>query len=312
MKLIVAEMETIQGDLADLRSLCAVIEHGSLTRAGQLLGESKGSVSRRITRLEQQLGVKLLNRSSRAVSPTQEGMAFYRRSVQALALLDEGATELRDARLELSGPLRVTMPVDLGLSVFPPLIAEFSEQYPNISVEILLTETFLDLTTHQIDIAFRATNTLSDSAYILHRLINLSVQLFASPKYLKQQETLDTVTDLVDHRLLLHQRLFGNKPIRFTQGNSSRQVSLNASIIANDFACLKQMALLGAGIAILPTLICESDWKSGQLVKVLPEWSIEKQSSLYLLHEGRRLLPAKVTCFRDFICDRFAAISCEV
>ncbi len=310
LKLIVAEMETVQGDLGDLRSLCAVIEHGGLTRAGKLLGESKGSVSRRITRLEQQLGVKLLNRSSRAVSPTQEGMAFYRRSVQALALLDEGATELRDARLELSGSLRVTMPMDLGLSVFPRLIAEFSERYPSISVEILLTETLLDLTTHQIDIALRATKTLSDSTYILHRLINnLSAQLFASPLYLKQRETIDTVTDLIDHRILLHQRLFGAKPIRFHQGNTSRQVNLSASIIANDFACLKQMALLGAGIAILPTLLCESDCKSGQLVKILPEWSIVEQASLYLLHEGRRLLPAKVTCFRDFICDRFAAIT---
>ncbi len=304
-------METITGDLADLRSLCAIIEHGGITRAAQLLGESKGSVSRRITRLEQQLGVKLLNRSSRAVSPTPSGMAFYRRSVQALALLDEGATELRNVRLELSGPLRVTMPVDLGLSVFPPLIADFCDQYPNISVEILLTETFLDLTTHQIDIAFRATSTLSDSAYILRRLTNLSVQLFASPEYLKQRGTPETVTDLIYHRILLHQLLPSTKPIRFNQGNSSRQVNLSASMMANDFACLKQMTLLGAGIAILPNLLCKSDCQSGQLVKVLPQWSVGKQASLYLLHEGRRLLPAKVTRFRDFICDRFAAISSE-
>ena len=137
------------------------------------------------------------------------------------------------------------------------------------------------------------------------------MQLFASPKYLKQRGTPDTVTDLIHHRILLHQQLPGAKPIRFSQGNTSRQVNLSASMMANDFACLKQMALLGAGIAILPNILCKSDCQSGQLVKVLPQWSVGEQASLYLLHEGRRLLPAKVTCFRDFICDRFAAISSE-
>jgi len=306
LKLVVAKMETIKGDLADLRSLCAVIEHGGVTRAAQLLGESKGSVSRRITRLEQELGVKLLNRSSRAVSPTAEGMAFYHRSIQALTLLDEGVTELRNTSLEPSGLLRITMPVDLGLSLFPPIFTDFLNQYPKISIEVLLDEAFIDLKSHQIDIAFRVASALPDSTYILHRLTNLSGQLFASPQYLQQQGTPTVPTDLLHHSMLLHQR-YGTKPMIFSHGNSSIQVNLCGRVIANDFVYLKEMAISGVGIALLPNFLGNVGCQSGQLVAILPQWSWsrEEQATLYLLHEQWRLLPAKVTCFRDFICDRF-------
>jgi DNA-binding transcriptional LysR family regulator len=297
-------METITGDLADLRSLCAVIDHSGITRAAQLLGESKGTVSRRITRLEHQLGVKLLNRSSRAVSPTSEGLAFYHRSKQALTLLDEGVTELSNTSREPSGLLRITMPVDFGLSVFPPLIADFLNHYPQISVEVLLNEAILDLTTHQIDIAFRAGNLLPDSAYIFHRLTTISMQLFASPQYLEKYGMPETPTHLLDHSLLLYYR-FGIKPLIFHRGSNRNQVNVRTSLIANDFIYLKQMAILGSGIALLPNFLVETQCQEGQLVAVLPQWSLGETGTLYLLHEGWRLLPAKVTCFRDFICDHF-------
>ncbi|MFM7426009.1 MAG: LysR family transcriptional regulator [Elainella sp.] len=299
-------METIQGDLADLRALCAVIDHGGLTRAGQILGETKGTVSRRITRLEQQLGVRLLNRTSRAVSPTEEGLAFQRRVVQALALLDEGATELHDARLEPSGHLRVTMPVDLGLYVFAPLIAEFMIRYPQISVEVIMTETFLDLAAYQIDVAFRAAFALTDSQYIVYRLAQLPIQLFASPAYLAQRPAPATLAELNQHRLLLHQICQSAKPIQFALGNVTQRLSLTPHLLANDFAWLKQVALTGAGIASLPRLLCEADCRTGTLAPVLSDWSLAAQGQLYLLHESRRLLPAKVTCFREFMRQRFA------
>lgn len=162
LKPTVARMGTFSSDLADLRSLCSIIDCGGITRAAELLGETKGSVSRRITRLENQLGVKLLNRSSRAVSATEAGMVFYHRSLQALAVLDEGARELSHSCQAPSGLLRITMPMDLGLSIFPPLMAEFLDRYPEIRLDLLLSEQMLDLKTHQIDIALRVAKTLPD------------------------------------------------------------------------------------------------------------------------------------------------------
>lgn len=291
-------MELLNGDLADLRAFCAVLNHGGLTSAARMLGETKGTVSRRITRLEQQLGLKLLQRSSRAVAATEAGLAFQQRVVQALALLDEGTTELQDAMLEPSGHLRLTMPTDLGLHVFATIIADFVAQYPQIRIEVLLTESFLDLVAYQIDIAIRATSSLADSQYILHRLADVPIQFFASSAYLAQQGNPNCLADLTHHKLLLHQLCAGSKPLEFSNGRTTQRLKLTAHLQANDFAWLKQVALTGAGIATIPKLLCDHD---SMLVPVLPEWSLANQASLYLLHEGRRLLPAKVTCFREFV-----------
>jgi DNA-binding transcriptional LysR family regulator len=306
-------METFSGDLADLRSLCAVIEQGSITQAAQVLGESKSSISRRITRLEEQLALKLLHRSSRVVSPTEAGMTFYHRSLQALALLDEGATELRNSHQVPSGLLRVTMPTDVGLSLCLALMADFLKLYPQIQVNVSLTEAILDLKAHQIDVALRAARTLPDSTYIFHRLTSLGFHLFASPQYLATWGTPRDPTELAHHALLLHHRVptipLYNLP--FYQGNRQFSVKLKARIISNDFAYLQQMATLGVGIALIPEFLGTNDAQFTQemslLVRVLPQWEIGERATLYLLHEELRHLPSKVTCFRDFVCDRFRA-----
>lgn len=293
-------METFSGDLKDLRSLCTIIECGGITRAAELLGESKGSVSRRVTRLEEQLGVKLLNRSSRAISATEAGMAFYHRSLQALAVLDEGATELLNTHQVPSGLLRITMPVDLGLSIFPPLIAEFLDLYPEIRIDVLLSNQMLDLKTHQIDIALRVAQVLPDVDYRFHRLGSSTAQLFASPQYLAQRGTPQHPNDLNQHTILYHQRFPGNKPLSLERDRQRFQVQLQPRLIANDFSYLQQMAIAGAGIVLGPNFLGKTD----RLVRVLAEWSLGEPVNLFLLHEGWRLLPARVICFRDFICDR--------
>jgi len=301
-------MEKLSGDLADLRSLCTIIDCGGITRAAELLGETKGSVSRRMTRLEKQLGVKLLNRSSRSVSATEAGMAFYHRSLQALAVLDEGATELSNSRQAPSGLLRITMPLDLGLSIFPPLMIEFLDLYPEIRLDLVLSEQMLDLKTHQIDIALRTAKTLADADYLFCRLMPISLQLFASPQYLNQHGTPHHPDALSQHTVLCHQRFPSNKSLTFQQGHHRILVKFQPRMMASDFTYLKTMAIAGAGITLLPSFLgrtvgCNS-MQENSLMPVLSEWSLGESSYLYLLHEGWRLLPAKVTCFRDFISDR--------
>jgi DNA-binding transcriptional LysR family regulator len=130
-------------------------------------------------------------------------------------------------------------------------------------------------------------------------------RLFASPKYLDRYGTPDTPRDLEHHSMFLPARLLGAKSLIFHRGSHSHQVTLSANGMANDFAYLKQMAMLGSGIALVPDFLGKADCQTGQLVRILPQWSIGVPHTLYLLHEGWRLLPAKVRCFRDFISDRF-------
>jgi DNA-binding transcriptional LysR family regulator len=290
LKRKLAAMETFSGDLADLRSLCTIIDCGGITRAAELLGETKGSVSRRITRLENQLGVKLLNRSSRAVSATEAGMAFYHRSLQALAVLDEGARELSHSRQAPSGLLRITMPMDLGLSIFPPLMAEFLDRYPEIRLDLVLSEQMLDLKTHQIDIALRVAKTLPDTDYLFCRLMPLSVQLFASSQYLAQQGIPQHPDSLSQHRILCHQRFPGNKPLTFQQGNRRISVKFQPRIMANDFTYLKTMAIAGAGIVLLPDYLgrttSTASTPENRLIPVLSEWSVGESGTGLLRNEG--------------------------
>jgi DNA-binding transcriptional LysR family regulator len=137
---MVDDTETIGGSLEDLRAFCAVAEFGTVSSAARQLGETKGSVSRRLSRLEQRLGVALLARTPRAVSLTEEGAAFYAKSHEALALLDDAAEGARQSRTMPSGHLRVTAPVDFGMDVLPELVVRFRARHPQITVELLLTD----------------------------------------------------------------------------------------------------------------------------------------------------------------------------
>jgi DNA-binding transcriptional LysR family regulator len=200
------------------------------------------------------------------------------------------------------------MAMDLGLSIFPPLMAEFLELYPEIRLDLVLSEQMLDLKTHQIDVALRVAETLPDTDYLFCRLMPLSVKLFASSQYLARQGTPQHPDALSQHSILCHQRFPGNKPLTFQQGNRRISVKFQPRIMANDFTYLKTMAIAGAGIALLPSFLGQTVSATATLenplIPVLSEWSMGESRHLYLLHEGWRLLPAKVTCFRDFISDR--------
>ena len=148
---MVDKMETLGGPLADVRAFCMVVELGTISAAARVLGETKGGVSRRLSRLEQLLGVSLLARTPRSVTPTEEGNIFFARAREGLLLLDEATELARDARATPRGHLRVTAPVDLGYELLPELVVKFQRQYPDITVDLLLSDNALDLAANQID-----------------------------------------------------------------------------------------------------------------------------------------------------------------
>lgn len=142
---MVDETETLGGALEDVRAFCAVVEFGTVSAAARQLGETKGSISRRLSRLERRLGVTLLARTSRAVSPTEEGTAFYSKAREALVWLDDAAEGARQSKAVPRGHLRVTAPVDITLDVLPMIVVSFRALYPQISVELLATDAPLEI-----------------------------------------------------------------------------------------------------------------------------------------------------------------------
>jgi DNA-binding transcriptional LysR family regulator len=298
-------METMKGNLIDFRAFCAVVEYGGLTRAAQQIGESKGCISRRITRLENQLGLKLLTRSSRFVCPTEGGMKFYQYSLQALALLDEGFLKLQNISQKPVGRLRVNLPIGLGSSIFATLIAEFLDLYPQTQIEVVYNDAAIDLRTDEIEIGLEVRNSLPTATYVFHSLTSIPIQLFASPHYLERHGTPREPTELIDRAILLHQKFVEVTHLTFERSSRQCSLKLNPCAISNDFAYLQQMASLGVGIALLPNFLGTTDILDDRLVPVLPEWLVRESLTLYLLYERDRRLPDRLTSLRDFICDRF-------
>ncbi len=307
-------METPLTDLVDLRAFCHVVDLGSITAAAKALGEGKGSISRRLTRLEDALGVRLLRRSPRLVQATDEGAAFRQQVGRALDVLRDAAQSIQHRGSAPSGHLRVTAPVDLAIGLLAPLVAGFTERYPQVTVEMLLTPAFLDFDAHQIDVAVRATPTLKDSALVAHKLADIEIGPYASPAYIAKHGAPRGPADLPSHRffMLSSQRGTGVLTLRRRgEGNASAnagkskkrdavELTVSVAVAASDFAFCRELALTGRGIGVLPSTTVRDDVAHGALVRLLPEISLG-EASIYLLHSGSRLLPPKVRAFRDYV-----------
>jgi DNA-binding transcriptional LysR family regulator len=278
-----------------------VVDLGSVSAAARDLGESKGSISRRITRLERRVGTALLGRTGRKIQPTEDGLAYREKIGEALALMDDALLDLQDAHAEPSGHLRVTAPTDLAILLVAPMLAAFSEAYPSVTVELLLTDQALSFRDHRIDIALRATGTLPDSSLIAHRLVDLGHEPFASPDYLARHGTPQHPNELSSHRLLSPFPAGRPTATMFVSTVCKDiEVPLQSHLISGDMTFLREAARHGAGIAILPTVIARADVTAGRLVRVLPRHDLTLYGHLYLLHAGGHHLPAKVRAFRDF------------
>lgn len=299
---MVAKTETFRGGLDDVRAFCTVVDLGTVTAAAASLRETKGSVSRRISRLERALGVRLMARTSRAVSPTAEGLAFYARAQESLTLLDEAAETARDARTVPAGHLRITTSIDFGIEVMPEIVASFRAAYPQITVEMLNTDARLDLAANRIDLALRLGST-EETGYRAVVLATLAVGLYAAPAYLQRRPAPADLAALHDHDLILARERFGASALALSDGRGRTEpLSVSPAIRVSDFASALRLTLAGAGIGHLPTLVAARAVAAGQLRRVLAPWA-SRGAALRAVTLAGRDLPARVRVFRDHASD---------
>lgn len=299
---MVDETETFGGALDDVRAYCAVVEFGTVSAAARLLGETKGSISRRVSRLEKRLGVGLLARTPRAVSPTEEGTAFFERARESLRLLDDAVEAAHASRAEPRGHLRVTAPVDFGMDVLPPLLVRFRELHPRITVEMLLDDASLDLAANRIDLALRATSgELPDMGYRATALVAFSIDLYASPGYLAAHGEPLEPADLQQHVLVAARASGAALSLQLTDARGRREtLTTRAAVRSSDFASALRLAVAGGGIAPIPAPVAAAWVKAGALQRVLPEWRMA-DAKLFAISLGGRDAPARVRVFRDFL-----------
>ncbi len=299
---MVDESETIGGALEDVRAFCAVAEFGTVSAAARQLDETKGSISRRVSRLERRLGVRLLARTPRAVTPTEEGMAFFAKAREALTWLDDAVEGARQSQEVPRGHLRVTAPVDLGMDVLPDLVVRFRAQHPQITVELLLTDAPLDLAANRVDLALRASvGDLPNMAYRASVLTRLRISLYAAPAYLAAHGSPDTPAALAAHDLVVSREFAGAAQLRLTgHRGHTHEVLARPVIRTSDYASVLRLTAAGGGIGPVPDLVAAASVAAGTVVPVLPEWSVSA-GALYAISLSGRDAPARVRAFRDFM-----------
>jgi DNA-binding transcriptional LysR family regulator len=305
MKRDVAEYETLVDNVLDLRAFALAVDLRSLTAAAKILGESKATVSRRLSRLEAALGTSLLRRSPRLVEPTDDGLAYRVRVREILELLGDANAAVRGARAAPSGQLRITVPPGLD-DVLAPAVARFAHAYPEVMVSTLIASRLVDLDAEHVDVALRATARLPDSSFVAHRLAAMDLIAVAAPSYLAEHPAPRRVEDLAAHRFVQFGELRGSSTLRLHRVDSGEdvEVRLRPATAASDVSFAKELVVAGAGISVLPRVTVQHDVDEGRLVNVLPAY-LTPGVGLYLLYGGGRFLSPKVRAFRDFMIKSF-------
>jgi DNA-binding transcriptional LysR family regulator len=272
-----------------------VVEAGGFSAAARLLGMPTTTVSAKIARLEERLGVTLIQRSTRRMHVTVAGDAYYRHCREAMASLLAGEEELAAATTEPSGLLRVTVPYDLAQSLLPPIVAKYLQHYPATSIEVIATNTQLDLLAEGIDLAIRAAPALKDSTLQVRKFGSARLKLFASAAYLAAHGTPRRLADLADHEILVHSRFPPGLVLTGDTGESF-EIRQTARARADDMHSVRAFAVHGLGIAVLPEIMGAAP--EGGLVQVLPQIGLQ-MGSLNFVYPGGKFVPVNVRAFID-------------
>lgn len=285
-------------DINSLLIFARVVEAKSFSQAAKQLSMPVSTVSRKIAELENQLEVRLLERSTRQLRLTEVGSALLGYAQQGVEISENIENLLSSQSNKVSGSLRLSAPPSIADSLLTPLIVAFRLQYPDVHVHATITERYLDHIAEGIDIALRV-GPLENSSLIGKRVLRYRRQLFASPKYLEQFLLPEHPDDLETHQLITFSSRASEHTWLLTNANKQHTVRFQPAISMNDYSGIAKALHDGAGIGELPPII-SPDWiKNGQLVAVLPDWHFDA-TDLFLVHLGGRHASAPVRLFKEF------------
>lgn len=287
-----------------------VAETGSLSRAAELLNLSNASASRHLAALEARLGVRLVERNTRRLYLTDTGQEFFQRARGILADLRDAESTVNAAALNPTGVLRITASLSFSMHHIAPLLREYTERYPNVTVHVEAANRYLDIIDNNIDVAIRNREVEPDSNITIRRLAGTRRILVASPAYLSRHGTPRTVDELYRHKLLIYTHANNPNELRFTRGDEQHTIEVKGLLESNDGQILRAAALDGMGILIQPSYIVYDDVVAGRLVPMLDDWDLPRLT-VNLAYPSRKHLSAKVRTFIDFMAAHFEKMDYE-
>lgn len=290
-------------DLNDIVVFVAVVDAGSFTRAAERLKVSRPAVSKQVSRLEESLGVRLLQRTTRRLSLTEAGRIFHAGASRGLEDLAEARAEVSRLQEQPRGVLRINVPMSFGILHIAPLLPEFMREYPELSVELDLNDRKLDVIEEGFDASVRISD-LPDSTLVARRLAPCRHAIVAAPAYLEHRGAPEKPMDLQGHEVLSYSLQQSALQWHFLDPDGQpEQVTVSGRLQVNNSLALREALLAGVGLARTPTFLVGEDLREGRLIAVLPDYR-SLEVSIYLVYPQRRHLSPKVRAFADFLVSK--------
>lgn len=287
-----------------------VAETGSLSRAAEALDLSNAAASRHLSALEDRLGARLVERNTRRLYLTDTGQEFFSRAKSILSDLKDAETAVNATTLNPTGMLRISASLSFSLHHVAPLLREYTQRYPNVTVHVEAANRYMDIIDNNIDVAIRTREYEPDSNITIRRLAETRRILAASPRYFARHGFPKTLEELHQHHLLLYTHANHPDELRFTKAGQTSTLAVKGLLESNDGQILRAAALDGLGILVQPTYIVYDDIVAGRLVPVLDDWDLPRLT-INLAYPSRKHLSAKVRTFIDFIAEHFVKMNYE-
>ena len=296
----------MSNEISDLRLFTRIVSSGSLSEAARRIHSSLPAVSRRLAAMEERLGVRLIDRGPRRFTLTDEGGLLHERALTILRDLDAAEAEATERAKHPRGHLRVGVPMEIGRRRLAPLVAEFTTVYPGISIELILTDSRLDILEEEIDLGIHVDQP-RDGNVISRLLLNGNRLIVASPEYLARHPAPARPLDLLNHdcALLLRGRHILNQWI-FKEEGRVREVQVHGTLLTNNSEVTHEWALAGRAITIKASWDVEDDIRSGRLVQLLKPFQCDVLN-LYATYATRSHLPPRMRLFIDFVAQALQA-----
>ena len=277
-------------DLNLVKTFVKLAETGSFTQAAKSLGQPKSRVSRAISRLEEELAVQLVRRTTRQTSLTSEGEIFFRATGRIIHELEEEIDSALDMGSDISGIIKITAPEDLAQTYLPTLISKYTKNYPKVQIQTIITSEYVDLIKNNVDLAFRI-GKLKDSNLIQKKVGNVKMILAASPKYIKKWGAPKRIKDLENHHFMPFHH--------WDKFPELYELNSRPNIVGDSFVLLVNLALADAGITMLPDFYAKQYLEDNKLVRVVPSWE-GPPNDLNLLYPTRKT-SARVRLMIDMV-----------
>jgi len=294
-------------DFNKIELFSRTIKAGSFSELGRQLHMAPSSISRQISALEKELGVRLIHRSTRKISLTEAGQIYYERISKILGELDEAQQAISQLQENPRGTLRVNAAIPFGERKLVPVIPEFLSHYPELKIDLTLEDRAIDLVEGRVDLAIRI-GKLDDSSIVARKLADNQFVVCGSQEYFESYGRPQNPKDLLHHNCLINKNVYDSNTWQFCKGKSTQKISVTGNFQVNTGGAVYRAMLSHLGIAILPTWFIGEDVKQGLLQTVLEDYDVSlpamSESGVYALYPAGQFLPPKVRVFIDYLTEK--------